>query len=123
MDRKTQQRSLLIDLFKKHDVPLSPNEVFKLAKKQLPSLGLATVYRFIQEFLEEEFLVIADIPGRAKKYELAGKGHHHFFECKNCHKLYEIKKCPGNLEKMVPKGFLLQSHEIILFGFCKSCTH
>jgi len=28
---------------------------------------------------------------------------------------------PGNLEPLVPKGFVLEDHEVVLYGLCALC--
>ena len=122
MDRQTKQRFLLMELFKKSEVPISPKEAFEKAREKFSNIGLTTVYRFVKEFLNEGILIAAEIPGKAKKYELAGKAHHHFFKCIKCLKIYPIDRCPNDLETIIPNGFQLISHEIMLFGICQSCS-
>jgi Fur family transcriptional regulator, ferric uptake regulator len=53
---------------------------------------------------------------------MAGKPHHHHFYCNHCGKVFEV---PGNdqaLENAVPAGFMLESHDLVLYGRCAPCT-
>ena len=103
-------------------MPLSPPEVLSLANDQKAGLGLATVYRTINTLLEERWLVKVDMPGGITRYERAGKAHHHHFSCTLCKKVFEIHGCPGNLASLLPKGFVLTGHEVILEGLCNLCA-
>lgn len=122
MERKTKQRTAIMDAFTRADRPLSPDEVHKAAGKELAGLGKATVYRTIRKMVEESQLAEVALPGEASRYELAGKKHHHHFHCRKCDRVFELHGCPGGLKRLVPKGFRVQSHELILTGHCASCA-
>jgi hypothetical protein len=49
MERSTRQREAILRTFEAIDRPLSPIEILTSAKKRVPRLGIATVYR--PEFL------------------------------------------------------------------------
>jgi len=92
-----------------------------LAKKALPRIGIATVYRFLREMLDEKKLVMVEIPQEAPRYELAEKDHHHHFLCKKCGRVFDIPGCLSEVNHLAPKNFRVDSHEITLFGQCESC--
>lgn len=121
MLRSTRQRTAIREVFEKTGRPLSTEEVLKAAKKQVPGLGIATVYRAVKGFLEEGDLVTVAIPGEPPRYELAGKRHHHHFHCTACGKVFELEGCPGDLSHLAPKGFRLEDHELLLYGRCTRC--
>lgn len=121
MERRTPQRHILRNVFKKAARPLSAQEALIEAKKTLPRLGLATAYRAINEMLEEGFLNVVSLPGDFQRFEISKREHHHFFQCNACDKVYDVEGCPGNIPKVVPQGFHLESHELILYGVCQSC--
>ncbi|MCA9418695.1 MAG: transcriptional repressor, partial [Candidatus Omnitrophica bacterium] len=54
-------------------------------------------------------------------YEMNGKRHHHHFVCRVCGRVFDIEGCPGQIEAMTPKGFLVEDHEIFLYGRCEEC--
>lgn len=80
------------DAFVEEDRPLSPDEVLENAKRYYGKLGIATVYRNIQSLVEEDWLQPVEIPGNPPRYEVAGKAHHHHFQCNRCKKLYEHRR-------------------------------
>jgi len=101
--------------------PLSTAEIFTAVKRQIPRLGIATVYRAIKGFLEDGGIRQVDLPGQPSRWELAGKAHHHHFLCGDCNRLFEIQGCPGDLSHLLPKGYALESHNILLAGKCRDC--
>lgn len=122
MERKTNQRAAICEAFRAAARPLSPQEVLDAAQDEVPSLGIATVYRNIKALIQENWLQTVDLPGEAARYELADIGHHHHFHCKSCGKVFDIEGCPGKLQAMLPEGFALDDHEIVLYGRCADCT-
>lgn len=122
MERKTNQRTAIREAFRAAARPLGPQEVLDAAQDEVPSLGIATVYRNIKALIEEGWLQTVDLPGEAARYELADIGHHHHFHCKSCGKVFDIEGCPGKLQAMLPEGFELDDHEIVLYGRCADCS-
>ena len=122
MERKTSQRQAILRAFERLDRPLSPQEVLEAAQTEVPGLGIATVYRSLKSLTSDNRLKIVEIPGHSPRYELVGKGHHHHFHCRLCHQVYEVDGCPGNIEPLLPKGFTLEEHEVVLYGLCATCT-
>lgn len=100
---------------------MSAHEAYQEARLVMPKLGLATAYRVIKEMIEEKFLKEVSLPGDAKLFEVTRLDHHHYFQCTGCDKVFDVEGCPGNMSKVVPSGFQLHSHELILYGFCDSC--
>ncbi|MGH9628429.1 MAG: Fur family transcriptional regulator [Bryobacteraceae bacterium] len=122
MTRNTKQRKAIRDAFEQANRPLSAEEVLSAAQAQTAGLGIATVYRTIKSLAEEGWLVPVELPGEAPRYELAGKEHHHHFHCRECGKVYEIEGCLENLKRMIPPGYLITGHEVVLYGLCSTCA-
>ena len=93
------------------------------AGRDTSGLGLATVYRALKAGVEAGWLVEVRLPGeRSVAYELAGKEHHHHFECRSCGKVYDVDGCPGHLNRLIPPGFVMEDHELVLYGRCERCA-
>ena len=122
MLRNTTQRQAIVHVFQDADRPLGPREVLEKAQQTVPRLGIATVYRTIKSLVERRELTPVELPGEPPRYELAGKGHHHHFHCRVCDKVYEIDGCPGNFKGLVPAGFRMERHDVVLYGLCDVCT-
>jgi Fur family ferric uptake transcriptional regulator len=118
----TKQKLVLGGVFERAKRPLTASEICNEARKEIPSLGIATVYRAIKQSLTEGHIRALEIPGVAPHYESAGRHHHHFFLCKECKRLFELMGCVRGVRGLAPNGFRVQQHEIVLYGACASCV-
>ncbi|CAN5762667.1 transcriptional repressor [soil metagenome] len=104
-----------------HLNPLTPVEIHQLALKEVPGIGLATVYRSLKSLAADGHVVAVEIPGQAPRYERSDKGHHHHFMCRQCNGVFELETCLDGVKSMAPNGFRVDDHEIILYGICNTC--
>jgi len=121
MQRQTRQRDAIRAALHAAARPLSPQELLSAARRVLPALGIATVYRTVKALLAEGALHAVELPGAPARYELAGKRHHHHFHCRACDGVFEVEACPAGIRRILPGGFRLERHEIILYGLCAGC--
>jgi Fur family ferric uptake transcriptional regulator len=120
--RKTSQRAALLAAFEQASRPLAPQEALGMASRHARGLGIATVYRYLKSMAERGELKVVSLPGESTaRYEMCGKAHHHHFHCRRCHQVFEVEGCPGNIERLVPRGFELEDHEVVLYGLCAAC--
>jgi Fur family transcriptional regulator, ferric uptake regulator len=122
MPRDTLQRRAIRNAFLAQGRPLTPHEVLDASQPLAPSLGIATVYRNLKSLVDEGWLTTLELPGDNTRYERADIGHHHHFHCKACGRVFDIQGCPDQLANMVPPGFKLDDHELVLYGQCDACT-
>ncbi len=118
--RHTQQRTVIESILLNTKHPLLPSEILEIARDELPSLGIATVFRALKDLLSEEIVRKVSIGTDAVRYE-GKRDHHHHFKCVDCDNVFDLHSCPGNMEKLLPPGFELIDHDITLFGRCASC--
>lgn len=122
MERRTRQRDAIRRVFEEAGRPLGPSEVLDAGRAHVRGLGIATVYRTIASLVEAQWLTPVELPGEPPRYEVAGQAHHHHFRCRACTRVFEIHGCPGSLEQLMPAGFRLERHEVVLYGVCESCV-
>lgn len=122
MERRTRQRSAIWLAFEGAARPLGPRETLDLAQKEVPNLGMATVYRSIRALVSEGKLRVVELPGSPDRYEVAGKDHHHHFHCRSCDSVFEVETCQGDFDDITPTGFRLEDHEVTLYGLCPGCV-
>ncbi|MCA2961675.1 MAG: transcriptional repressor [Silvanigrellales bacterium] len=120
MQRKTQQRENIQAVLKDAARPLTVHEVLERASKNVPSLGIATVYRCVKALIEAGDVSLVEIVGEPLRYETAHLAHHHHFVCDACKKVFDVQGCVA-VSTLVPHGFTLRAHEIVLYGVCASC--
>jgi Fur family ferric uptake transcriptional regulator len=121
--RDTRQRRAIRKVLEASRRPLLPREVLVAAHRHAPTLGLATVYRNLKALVAEGVLVAVELPREPARYEPAGKGHHHHFRCQRCARLFEVTGCRARPAGRPPRGFVVESHEIVWYGRCASCAH
>ena len=63
MERNTRQRGAIRKVFSALHRPLSPAEVLNAAQTEVPSMGIATVYRTIKTLVDEGEIMGIDVPG------------------------------------------------------------
>ncbi len=123
MQRQTPQRKAIEAAFHSAARPLSPQEILDAARKDVPALNLATVYRTLKRMVDDREIHPVELPGEAARYELqsAAEYHHHHFRCGKCRAVFDLKGCVNGLKKLLPSGFRMTGHDIILYGLCKTC--
>ena len=121
MRRNTRQRDAIRGAFEQTRRPLSPRECLELARRTVPDLGIATVYRNIKLLIEDGWLRVVELPGGRDRFEMADTHHHHHFLCRVCDGVFEVEACPGGFAELAPDGFSTEGHDLILFGVCRSC--
>jgi Fur family ferric uptake transcriptional regulator len=122
MPRDTRQKDCLRHILEEAERPLTPAELLKRAKRKLPGIGLATVYRFLRTMVDTGEARQVIVPGHAPCYERGHLHHHHHLLCRGCGSVFETEGCLPGLERLAPKGFRVESHEIFLYGLCKKCA-
>jgi Fur family transcriptional regulator, ferric uptake regulator len=120
--RNTRQKDAIRAAFLAANRPLSPDEALTLAQKDVEAVSIATIYRNIATLVEDKWLTPIEVPGHATHYEVAGKAHHHHFQCNNCGTVHELEGCDLQTRPKMPRGFKYASHELFVYGTCSSCT-
>ena len=121
-NRNTSQKQAIRQMFSQHNRPLSIEEVHYGAQAHATGLSLATVYRNINAFLDDGWLVRISMPGLPTRYELSGKGHHHHFHCTTCQKTFDLPGCGLADDAGLPTGFKAHAHEHFVYGLCAGCN-
>lgn len=125
--RLTPQRVAILKAItnseKKH---FSAEEIYKISKQILPTIGLTTVYRTLDLFCDKKILQKISLPGQPTRYELLkGKTNNHcHYVCQRCGKIYEI---PLSEDKILKKteyenlDFIITEISCWYFGYCSNC--
>ena len=121
--RMTPQRLAILHVLRRAGIHLSPSEVYRQAKKDLPGLTEPTVYRTL-EFLAANGLARPAHSGNGHlRYEIAGNDHHHVV-CRLCGN--EVQLEHDLLETLYHKlesttGYLRIDRHMTFFGICPDC--
>lgn len=128
--RQTRQKEAVLRSLVDSGRSLAPAEILELARAEVPTLNLSTVYRQLRALHEEAQVVRVDLPGQAARFEAPcrhapARGHahhHHHFHCTACDRVFPIHGCPGGIERLAPAGFRVEQHELTLRGHCAECA-
>ena len=121
--RMTSQRMAILHALRHAGTHLSPREVYRQAKQELPGLTEPTVYRTL-EFLAENGLARPSQTGNGHfVYEIAGNDHHHIV-CRICGDEMQVEHTL--LEQLYQKlestsGFVRIDSHMTFFGVCPGC--
>lgn len=118
--RRSPYRKLVHNAVRSADGPLSAAEVHELLGDS--GIGIATVYRLLNEGVEHGDLIGVDLPTGPRRFEPADMPHHHHFACSACNKVFALLGRPAGIDRLVPDGFELERHEVILSGRCPDCV-
>ena len=121
--RLTPQRREVYDvLLAERDHPTA-TEVFIRAKKQMPSISLATVYNCLETLVECGLARQVNVEREATRFCANLEEHGHFM-CDQCGKVYDVPFASAvKLERSpnLPDGFTVTHCDITLRGVCAAC--
>jgi Fur family ferric uptake transcriptional regulator len=122
--RHTRQRDAILQVITEAKGPIPIQQILERAQTALGSLGIATVYRTLNLLLESKRIQTVILPDGQTCYERSGMGHHDHFQCRRCKNVYDLEVCPLHLASgtIIPGGFLVQDHEMTLYGICPACS-
>ncbi|MEM9399590.1 MAG: transcriptional repressor [Verrucomicrobiota bacterium] len=121
MERRTRQQDAIEEVLRNSGRPLTPAEILQLAQQKVSNIGIATVYRGLKKLIQSNKASLVNIGGAPPHYESTNLPHHHHFVCRICQKVYDLNNCAHGVEKIAPKNFKVDSHEITLYGTCDLC--
>lgn len=122
--RNTKQKAAISGVLAQAMRPLTPQELLEGARQKHTSLSLGTVYRVVRGLVEDGSIVAVSVPGAPDRYETreCASHHHHHFHCDSCGRMFDVPGCGLHIENLVPKGFTMKRHEVVLYGSCKECS-
>jgi Fur family transcriptional regulator, ferric uptake regulator len=120
--RLTSQRRALLDTIADWNGSFTVVDVFERARKRSPRLGLATTYRTV-DLLRQSGSVRALAGEERSAYVRCGPEHHHHLVCLACGSVEDTEECPlpSAAEMKRRYGFSPESHELEIYGTCRSC--
>ncbi|BFU59176.1 MULTISPECIES: ferric iron uptake transcriptional regulator [Rodentibacter] len=118
----TEPRLTILALMQNHkNEHFSAEDVYKILLEQGSDIGLATVYRVLNQFDEAHILIRHNFEGNKSVFELAPTEHHDHIICEDCGKVFEFS---DNLIEQRQKeiseqyGIQLKAHSLYLYGKC-----
>lgn len=122
--KKTEPRTLILQILERHEEPLTSQDVYNLLFSK--TINLSTVYRTLESFTEKGICKKELNQEGSMTYILDRAIHKHILICKKCGKKTYLDFCPylnASQEILSKTGFLLQDSPVELYGLCQSCQN
>jgi Fur family transcriptional regulator, ferric uptake regulator len=121
-------RRAVVELLGRQDCCLTAQEIFdRLRAEGGRRVGIATVYRVLEQLSERGLVQRVDVDAGTARYEAAlptGEHHHHLV-CADCGKVEAF--ADDELEAVIHKverrtGYSVAGHDVVLRGACRECA-
>lgn len=120
--RNTTQQRCITRVLLNAQRPLSVMEIHAEASQEVPKLGIATIYRVVAELQQRGQIRQVLLPKDSPRYEPARLAGHEYFRCIACNRVHWVFSAPPKLSNMVPDGFEMDGHQVVLYGTCAACA-
>ena len=120
--RETRQRKIILQELRSTREHPTAGEIYKMAKRRMPSIGFGTVYRNLG-ILRDSGRILELNCGEGNRYD-GYTGMHHHFICGSCRRVIDLAEpvFPGLDDRIARKfGCRVDYHRINFYGLCKLC--
>lgn len=122
--RQTKQKKAIYDVLERMNTHLPAEQIFKLVRKKVKNISLATVYRNLETMTDTGLLHEVYVSGFPKWYEIKKHECHGHLFCRDCHCLIDVVDCGLCFVKNRMEKDLKFSGEEIMYlvvGVCDKC--
>jgi Fe2+ or Zn2+ uptake regulation protein len=123
-NRVTPQRRTILSIIQQQGGHLSADEIYHLARTEVPRLSLSTVYRTLELLKDLDLVSELHLAGDHYRYEVQAGEHQHLV-CLSCGKVLEFlcAHCTETHRTLADQhGFKITTSRVELFGYCEECS-
>ena len=123
MNRKSKQREAIIRVLRGTSSHPSAEWIYEQVKKQLPNIGLATVYRNLRLLKEAGEVSEMHTSNETARFDGNTDVHYHF-RCDRCGKILDLREpIDATIETRIARstGLNVTRHHLELGGLCLEC--
>ena len=122
---RTAQRRLILDAMAASPKFRTAQQVYSELRLEGIRVGLTTVYRHLQQLVEDGDVHALQLADRQTAYRLCSRDAHHHLVCTECGQGVEIRGT--DVDEWVESearqcGFSQVSHAVEIFGVCSDCS-
>jgi Fe2+ or Zn2+ uptake regulation protein len=122
--RLTEARRAVVEIVQSSRRALTPVEVFDMARKKYPALGLVSVYRTLEKLEQLHLIQRVHQPQGCQAFIAESDKHEHLLLCQNCGRVTFFEG--DDLETLIRSiskktGYQIREHWLQLFGLCQTC--
>jgi Fe2+ or Zn2+ uptake regulation protein len=123
-ERVTRQRLQVADMLAASGRQLTADQLYRSLRRQVPSIGRATVFRALETLVEAGVARRLELQGHVYAYVACLPEHHHHLACTNCGRVEEIDE--AYVRPMVQHlardiGFQIEDARLDFYGRCAKC--
>lgn len=124
--KRTRPRLAILGYMAREKGHPDMQEIYDNILMECPGIGLATVYRTVELYLEMGVLRALTLRNNQLRYELnRPDDHHHHMVCTGCGQVSEFGSCnfqliAGEIEKAT--RFRIYDHSLEVYGLCPICS-
>jgi len=124
--RDGSARRAVIELLGLQDCCLTAQEIFDMLRDANETVGIASIYRTLEQLTREGFVQRIDVGAGVSRFEPihADGEHHHHLVCEDCGKVEAF--ADDQLERALRRvegqtGYSVAGHDVVLRGACRDC--
>lgn len=119
--RKTKQKELILNYIKLFCNHPTAEEVYDTVKKECPKISLGTVYRNLQNMVDENIIRKFSDENNITRFDGKLEPHNHFI-CRECRDIIDISDFRNkDVLKSLPADYEVFDYNITYYGLCKNC--
>lgn len=119
----SKQREALLRILCGVNTHPTADRLYEEIRKEFPKISLATVYRNLNQLVENGEIIRLECNGEAEHYDGNPKKHYHFI-CRKCTAIIDVSisdACKIN-DLVIEKDMLkVEDHELFFYGLCQNC--
>lgn len=132
--RLTRPRKVIMDVLRNTSEHLSTEEIYQQVYQVYPAIGLTTVYRTLELFVQVGLVHKFEFGDGKARYEInfgpEATGHHHHLVCVRCKRIIDYSDFVDEELELIRKteralqshhDFDIQNHIIEFYGLCGDC--
>jgi Fur family transcriptional regulator, ferric uptake regulator len=123
--RETRQRAAVARALNHVTEFVSAQQLHTLLRESGDGVGLATVYRTLQNLAEDGAVDVLRISENEAVYRRCSTGHHHHLVCRVCRRTVEVDSVETERwahRIAAENGFVDVDHVVEVFGTCAACA-
>lgn len=125
MIKKSRQREAILKVLKNTSSHPSAEWIYEQVKKEIPNVGLATIYRNLRLLRESGDVIEMHPLHVTAHYDIRTLDHYHFY-CDRCGKVIDIDEpVDVSLEIRIAEktGLQINHHNLVFSGLCLDCQN
>jgi len=122
--RVTGPRVLVLSALQQSEEHMTAEQVYQRIYASGQEIGLATVYRALQQLEQSKLILRHQFGDKGAVYECDNGHHHDHLLCVICGEIIEFFSEPLEmLQVAIAKeyDFSLESHNLVMYGTCRHC--